>query len=350
MRIGLVNGNPEWGGGEQWFWDASRALAARGHDLVLAAESGTKLFERYCGSGFPTFDVNELGKGFLESGPDLILCNSGKDLRRVLKTARGDTRAALVVRRGIDRPLRDNFIRRPSWRALSAILVNSDATGQTVRQSLPWFPDERIQRVYNPVTMPVEPHVESGDASSFRVGAAGRLVKQKGFETLINAVSKLPDELDWTLEIAGEGKLRGKLESLAKKLGVDKRCHFLGHVESLASFYARMDIIAIPSLYEGFCFVAVEAALAGLPVVASDTSSLSELVVHGETGLFVPPREVEPLRNAILQLAKDRASAARMGETAREKAVERFDPERLQDELSEFLVRASKLPAVGKNP
>ncbi len=349
MKIGLVNGNPEWGGGEQWFWDASRALAARGHELVHAAQSGTKLFERYCGTGDPTFDVNELSEGFLDVGPDVILCNSGKDLRRVLKAARGNIRAALVMRRGIDRPLRDNFIRRPSWRALSAILVNSNATGRTVRQSLPWFPEERIQRVYNPVSMPVEPHVESDEGSSFRVGAVGRLVKQKGFEYLIHAVSKLPDELDWTLEFAGDGKLRGELESLTQKLGIKKHCHFLGHVESLASFYARMDAIAIPSLYEGFCFVAVEAALAGLPVVASDTSSLSELVIHGTTGLFVPPREVEPLTLAIQQLAEDRQRAIHMGEMAKQGAAERFNPDDLQDELSEFLIRAAKLPAVGKN-
>jgi glycosyltransferase involved in cell wall biosynthesis len=349
MRIGLVNGNPEWGGGEQWFWDASQALATRGHELVLAAQSGTKLFERYCGSGSPTFDVDDLREGFFEAGSDVILCNSGKDLRRVLKAAGGNTRAALVMRRGIDRPLRDNFIRRRSWRALSAILVNSDATGRTIRQSLSWFPEERIERVYNPVSMPVEPHVESDDGSSFRIGAVGRLVKQKGFEYLIQAVSKLPENLDWTLEFAGDGKLRDDLESLAEKLGVKKRCHFLGHVESLASFYARMDTIAIPSLYEGFCFVAVEAALAGLPVVASDTSSLSELVIHGETGLFVPPREVEPLSKAIQQLAEDRPSAARMGETAKRSAAERFNPDDLQDELSEFLIRAAKLPAVGKS-
>ncbi len=271
-------------------------------------------------------------------------------MRRVLKAMPKSSGATLIMRRGIDRPLHDNFIRRRSWRKLSAILVNSDATGQTVRQSLPWFPEVRIQRIYNPVSMAVTPRIEpEGNGSSFRVGAVGRLVRQKGFDYLINAVSHLPDDLNWSLEIAGDGKLREELESLAQKLGVSERCHFLGHVESLSSFYARMDAIAIPSLYEGFCFVAVEAALAGLPVVASDTSSLSEIVVEGETGLFVPPQEVEPITNAIRKLAEDRQHATRLGEAAKRRAVECFDPESLQNELSAFLIRSAELPPFGKS-
>jgi len=349
MRIGLVNGNPEWGGGEQWFWDASQALSTRGHEIGLAARSVTKLFDRHQESGAPTFEMDSPSSwgDFFDFDPEVILCNSGKDLRRVLKAKPKSSGASLIMRRGIDRPLHDNFIRRRSWRKLSAILVNSDATGRTVRQSLPWFPEARIQRIYNPVSLAVVPRTEH-NSSSFRLGAVGRLVKQKGFEYLINAVSHLPDDLNWSLEMAGDGKLREGLETLAQKLGVSERCHFLGHVESLPSFYARMDAIAIPSLYEGFCFVAVEAALAGLPVVASDTSSLSEIVVEGETGLFVPPREVEPITNAIRQLADDRQQATRLGEAARQRAVECFDPEGLQNKLSAFLIRSAALPPVGK--
>ena len=184
------------------------------------------------------------------------------------------------------------------------------------------------------------------DTPHFRLGVVGRLVKQKGIKYLIKALSKLRGEINWTLEIAGNGKLRKRLESLVDRLGLGERCQFLGHIDALPSFYARMDAIIIPSLFEGFCFVAVEAALAGLPVVASDTSSLTELVVDGETGILVPPCDVDALATAIKRLAEDREMAAAYGAAARRRASECFNPARLHDELNDFLVAVFEKPPV----
>ena len=346
MRIGLVNGNPAWGGGEQWFWDASRALAGRGHQLALAAREGTRLFELFRNSGHPAFTMNALESAFGGAGPEVVLCNSGKDIRRLIRSVPKPMGFRVIMRRGIDRPLNDNILRRRYWRKLSAILVNSDATGRTVGRSLPWFPEDRIHRIYNPVSLDIEPRVEP-ETPAFRLGAVGRLVRQKGLGFLIKAISRIGGETDWTLTIAGHGKLRKKLETLVQGLGLGDRCRFLGHVDALASFYARVDAIIIPSLYEGFCFVAVEAALAGLPVVASKTSSLPEIVVDGETGTLVPARDVGALAAAIQQMAQNRETAAAYGEAARQRAAERFDPSRLHDDLDDFLAMMVDKPPVG---
>jgi len=344
--IGLVNDNPKWGGGEQWFFDAACALSARGHELVLAAHKGTRLFEVFRDLGHPTFAMDDLRPGFFEQRPQVVLCNSARELRRLVRLAPKPFGFRIVMRRGIDRPLHDNFFRRRFWKALSAILVNSDATGRTVRTSLPWFPETRIRRIYNPVSIQVAPHVD-GDTNVFRLGACGRLVKQKGFAFLLEAVACLSNEIDWSLVIAGDGKLRTKLEAHAKRLGLGQRCLFLGHLDTLSEFYANLDALIVPSLYEGFGFVAAEAALAGLPVVASNTSSLTEIVIDGKTGMLVPPRNASALAAAIQRLAQDRKLASNYGKAAKKSAQERFNPARLQNELNDCLEACAQLPPVG---
>jgi glycosyltransferase involved in cell wall biosynthesis len=346
VRVGLVNGNPDWGGGERWFRDAAAALAHRGHDLTLVAGAGTRLLEEFRRTGHPTADLDGIGSALATHRPEIVLVNSGRDLRRVLRECGRRPSFRLAFRRGIDRPLRNNLVRRRDWKRLSAILVNSDATGWTVRRSLPWFPVDRIRRIYNPVSLSPARRVEAA-RGPYRFGAAGRLVRQKGFDRLLEAFAAVSTSIDATLEIAGEGKERPRLERLRRKLRIEDSCRLAGPVDDMASFYARIDAIVMPSLYEGFGFVAVEAALAGLPVVATDVSSLVEVVADGQTGYLVPSDDVPALTEAMMALATSEDRGRGLGAEARRRALERFDPRALHDELEGFLRDAVSLPAVG---
>ncbi len=337
MRVGLVNSTRAWGGGEQWFLDAAQALSARGHEVALAAAEGGDLAARARRAGLPVVRPAEI-RG------DVVLVNSRRDLADVLRAHRAPP-FALVLRRGIDRPLHDHLLRRPAWRRLSAILANSRATEATVRRSLPWFPADRIRVLHNPVTFAPAPRVPAR-GPWLRLGAAGRLVRQKGFPVLLRATALLP-AASVRLEIAGDGGLSGRLGRQARRLGLADRCAFLGHLPDLAPFYARQDVIAVPSRYEGFCFVAVEAALAGLPVVASDVSSLREIVLPEATGLLVTPGDHRALADALSRLAADPARREALGRRAREEAERRFRPEPLHEALSAFLTEAAGLGPVG---
>lgn len=344
MKLALVNGSTGWGGGEQWFLDAARTLAARGHEVLLGAARDGALGQRARELGLRVEDLpGPRERSSVRS--ELVLVNSPRDLRLALRTAIGGEGARYALRRGIDRKLVDNPFRRGVWKRLSAILVNSDATGETVRRSLRWFPAERITRIYNPVHF--VPHQrEEGPPGTLRLGAIGRLVKQKGFATLLDALARLGATRRFTLELAGDGPLRARLERRSRKRGLASRVKFLGAVADPASFYARLDALIVPSRYEGFGYVAVEAALAGLPVIASDASSLREIVIDGETGWLVP-RRPRPLAEAIERLAADPAEARRRGERARVSAEQRFGPGPLLDALEVFLTRAAALPPVG---
>jgi glycosyltransferase involved in cell wall biosynthesis len=344
VRVALFNTNPAWGGGERWFFDASRGLAARGHDVVCVGEPGTPLFERWGDAARTAGEALAASRG---AAPDVVLANSGREVRAALRALPRGGATRVVLRRGIDRPLRDNWIRRRSWRRLSGILVNSDATGRTVREALPWFPVERIRRIYNPVAMDARPRSTGG--GTFRIGVAARLVRQKGIDVLLDALAGTETTPPWALSVAGEGAERAALEAQAERLDLASRVDFRGHVDDMAAFYAGLDLLVVPSRYEGFGFVAVEGALAGLPVVASRVSSLPEVVADGQTGRLVPPEDASALSAAIRDLAADSATAAAYGRAGRERAEREFAPERIYAELERFLIEAVTWLPVGES-
>ena len=139
--------------------------------------------------------------------------------------------------------------------------------------------------------------------------AVSRLTKQKGIDVAVRALESLPD--DTVLVVLGEGPERDALESLARELGVGGRVFLPGRVPDVAAWLRRATLLVHPARWEGFGLGVLEAMLAGLPVVASNVSSLPELVVDGETGFLVRPDD--PARSPSASRARwsSRRSATR---------------------------------------
>jgi glycosyltransferase involved in cell wall biosynthesis len=137
---------------------------------------------------------------------------------------------------------------------------------------------------------------------------AGRLSPEKGVLELVEAANGIP------LVIAGDGPLR---ERVPDALG------FVSH-QDLDRLYTHAAVVACPSYREGFGVVCAEAMAHGRPVVASAVGGLLDLVVDGETGILVPPGDVQALREALRRLIGDPELRRRMGEAGRERVRERF--------------------------
>lgn len=159
-------------------------------------------------------------------------------------------------------------------------------------------------------------------AGAFVLGCFARLVPVKGVGVLLEAVR---GEEGAVLLVAGDGPLRGELEEKARRLGVDAR--FLGLRRDVPWLMAACDVVVVPSLNEGMGRAAVEAALMGLPVVASRVSGLAEVVEHERTGLLVAPGDARALAEAIGRLRGDADLRARLGAAARERALGRYTVE-----------------------
>jgi glycosyltransferase involved in cell wall biosynthesis len=145
---------------------------------------------------------------------------------------------------------------------------------------------------------------------------AGRLSPEKGILDLLAA-----SDNGMKLTIAGDGPLRDRVPGA---LG------FVSH-DKLGPLYDRAAVVAVPSHREGFGVVCAEAMAHGRPVVAGAVGGLLDLVVHEETGLLVPPRDVEALRAALHRLLDDDELRARLGANARRRAEEKLSWDHVTD-------------------
>jgi glycosyltransferase involved in cell wall biosynthesis len=141
------------------------------------------------------------------------------------------------------------------------------------------------------------------------------------------------------LRIAGRGPLDGGLKAYARELGIAGSVRFLGQVSPVQAEIEQAAAVLIPSLGEGFGMVALEAMERARPVVATDIGGLSDIVRDGETGVLVPPGDVERLAEALLAVVEDPARAATLGRAGRVRAVERFSEDR-STTRTELLYRA----------
>jgi glycosyltransferase involved in cell wall biosynthesis len=160
--------------------------------------------------------------------------------------------------------------------------------------------------------------------------STSRLARQKGIDVAIRALPEIPDA---TLVVLGEGPERPALESLARDLGVADRVHLPGRVPDVAAWLRRASVYVQPSRWEGFGLGVLEAMLAGLPVVASDVSSLPELVVDGETGALVPPDDPAALARAVAAVTREQGAAGR------ERAQREFSVARMADRTADLYRR-----------
>ena len=159
------------------------------------------------------------------------------------------------------------------------------------------------------------------------IGSVARLSPEKGLEYLLRAVALLRDRADRNYEphpalqvvLAGDGPSREQLEYLTAELRLNDRVRFLGEVahEDVPGVLQSFDIFAMPSTWEGFGVSALEASAMELPVVASDVHGIPDVVVHGETGILTPPRDVEAIADAIARLIADPELRRTMGAAGR---------------------------------
>jgi glycosyltransferase involved in cell wall biosynthesis len=146
------------------------------------------------------------------------------------------------------------------------------------------------------------------------IGMVCRLIEQKGIAYGIRAFGRIAEHFPVArLMIVGEGKLRSSLEAQVKALKLEDRVRFLGWRADGARVMAGFDIFLMPSLWEGFGLVMLEAMAQGLPIVGSAVSAIPEVVVSGETGLLVPARDEIGLADALALVLRDAPLRKHMG-------------------------------------
>jgi glycogen synthase len=173
----------------------------------------------------------------------------------------------------------------------------------------------------------------------------GRLEYEKGVHDAIAALPRIRrTHPGTTLTIAGEGTQLGWLVEQARKHRVLKAIRFVGHLEhaELLEVLHRADAAVLPSHYEPFGIVALEAAAAGTPLVTSNIGGLGEAVINGQTGVSCPPRDVAGLASAVRTVLDDPDAAQRHARAARERLTSDFDWKTVAAKTAQVYVAAKR--------
>lgn len=331
----------------------ARGLAARGHEIfVLRHPDAAALW-----ADEPVVAADPLPRGMdlnpaaLWSAaralrrwrPDVLLALTRKDVRLSAPVARA-MGVPVVVRHANDQPVPGGPYGRLLYGAVPALHVtNAEATRRTILAAAPWLPPERVAVVYNGVdlerfdaTPPADLGLPDGAVA---VGYLGSLEPRKGLPDLAAAWPAVAEAVPAAhLLLAG----KGRQEALLREMLEDApRVRFLGHRTDAPAVVKALDALVLPSYVEGAPNVVLEAMAAGVPVVATAVSGTPELVVDGETGLLVPPRAPEALGRALVRVAGDADTRARLGAAGRARAEARFALERMIDDYDALLRRTA---------
>jgi glycosyltransferase involved in cell wall biosynthesis len=348
-HVCFVNSLRELGGAELWFLDAVRGLRERGIAASLVAQPGSALLARARSQDLPAaaipirFDAApwtliKLVQHFRRVGATALVCNLTKDLKAA---GLAGLLAGVPVRlasRESDFPLKDKrYYRWYFQHAATGVLVNSEATRETVLASVPWLDPARVHLLYKGIDLQrFAPAPDDVAARPPVVGFVGQLIARKGLAALMAAWGRIDDDT-WptapVLRLAGDGPLRRDLEAWRAGLRRPDQVQLLGFVEDVATFWRGCRCAVLPSLAEGFGLAAAEAAACGLPVIATRTSSLPELVHHDHTGLLVPPDQPAALARAMADLLRDAPRCRTLGEAGHRLVAARFDHQRTLDRL-----------------
>jgi 1,4-alpha-glucan branching enzyme len=159
----------------------------------------------------------------------------------------------------------------------------------------------------------------------------GRIVHEKGFETIIETAERISEEQSIHFVIAGKGPLLEQYRNRVTAKGLGQYVHFLGYVsdEQRNAFLYNSEAVIFPSIYEPFGIVALEAMAAKKAVIASRTGGLKNIVEHGHAGLLFEPGDSVSLANAILSMEESKDIKEQMGENGYKMAEIMFSWERI---------------------
>jgi glycosyltransferase involved in cell wall biosynthesis len=199
------------------------------------------------------------------------------------------------------------------------------------------LPDNKLVMVPNGVNPRVYETISSQSSESLRREFAlpeeklilfvGRLVYEKGAHVLINAIPKVLEKVNAKFVIVGSGYMKDQLYNIVKSMGLEHKVLFTGFLEEekLLRLQTCADVSVVPSLFEPFGIVALEAMAARSPVVVSDTGGLSEIVEHDSTGVKVYPNNTESLAWGIIRVLSDDKFRNQISHNGYEKIKQKYD-------------------------
>lgn len=348
MKIAQVNLQKAWGGAEKHVSLLSRSLHEADHSVVVCSHPQGRLRQAVESHGIRCLPITAINQLDLMAGaklavrlarfrPDILHVHTPRDYIGGLLASRLLSGATLVLTRHMMLPL------KPMMRRLYAQTrgVFCLSAGMRLFLETQGVPPSLLYQVRSGIDTAMFGGAALAQRETIRrewklasqeiaVGVVGRLVPGKGHSLLLEALSRLrKTETKGAAPVVklifvGEGRERERLSQQAHTLGLSDDVLFAGFRNDIPATLSALDVFALPSQSELLPLSVMEAMATGLPVLATDVGSLTELIESEVSGLLTPLDDPEKLLAALRRLTGDAALRARLGKRAAERAQRDF--------------------------
>lgn len=353
-----------WRGGQNQVLVTVLGLRALGHRTLLVAHPRGELRQR-AREGLdlialgPRTEMDlsaawRLSRLLKELKPDIVHAHDPHGVAMAamaLSMSTQPTKPPLVASRRVDFRMRGNTLSRWKYRQVDCFICASDAIRKIVLAD--GVGPERAVTVHEGIDID---RVQSAPPAKLHeelwlphhapiVGNVAALVPHKGQRHLIDAaVLVLRQVPDARFVIAGEGELRASLERTIKEHRLEKHVLLAGFRPDVLSVHKTFDIFVMSSVTEGLGTSLLDAMACSKAVVATTAGGIPEVVVDGETGLLVPPRDHQAMADAIVRLLKNPELRQRMGHAGLVRARRKFSAERMVQQTLKVYMRVAMQP------
>ncbi len=368
MNILLLNDSMKVGGTQFYMLQLAEVLHSRGHDVAIAANDGE--FVARIPSNIAYYKI------MLEGKNPLRLARSFSALTSLIKENAYDVihvNAPLptvivhwaLIRSGLDIPVvttthkiweKEAHLRTRIFAAIIYPILNycSDQIITVNRISYDKLCNLRprrtqIELIYHGVKAPNYPpnYEKKKNPEDYRatpqIISIGRLVKQKRFDLLLNALEHIRKEIAFKCLIIGEGPLRSNLETLSRKLQLDDIVQFCGYRENVSEILEDSDLVAVTSSWELTSFAMLEALQHRLPMVGFDSPGVRDVIEHDTNGYLVPFGNTKDLAQAMKRVLTDHKLRLRLQNGAGKILEKRFLLDNMVDKTLSVYQRAVEI-------
>jgi glycosyltransferase involved in cell wall biosynthesis len=351
VKVLLVDLETEWRGGQNQALLLLKGLHERGHEAELVTAEGSALGERAGSAGvrvhFVSRDLFRLPaaqkvRALLRERFDLVHANEAHAVTAAwlaLWGPRKPLRIPFVISRRVGYPIGKGPLAQARYRAAARIVANSKWVAEQAASS--GAPRENISVVYEGADVPPRLTTEQRQRARARwgishptalLGCVGVLLPDKGQEWLIRALPGVKKEFSGAkLLLAGDGPCRGRLESLARELGLQEDVIFAGFVKDVENAYAALDVFLLPSFFEALNNSLLAAMAYEIPSIAFNKGALGEIIVHEKTGLLVSGPNSAEISVAVVKILRDREFAMSLGRAGRVRVEQNFSTDKMVD-------------------
>lgn len=346
--ICFFNSSKDWGGGEKWHFEMASFLHCQGYKVIVCCYPESVLHEKAVKASLPVqnykisnssflnpFLRKKLKRFFVKENISYLIVNLPSDLKVAGIAAHKVSVPRIIYRRGSAKPIKNSIFNRYIFKnIIHLVIANSKETQKTILQyNKDLFPKDKIKVIYNGIKVSdYDSSIKEMDPNNIVIGTAGRLSKEKGHSRLLDVAYILKkQDLPFTLKIAGAGPEEEVLKEKTKKLKLENYIDFVGFVDPFISFLKDIDIFVLPSYYEGFGYVLIEAMAAEKPVLSFDIGTAGEIIAHKKNGYIISEDDLETMANKIETLALDPGLHKQFGSKGRQIVQEKFSSEKMYD-------------------